>query len=57
MIATIIVVDSFIEDALYNTLNILKNSTCYIIKLDLYSITKDNIHVKIREYMAEEMKV
>lgn len=56
MITTIIVVDTFVEDTLYNTLNILKNSSCCIIKLDLYSITKHNIHVKIREFITEEME-
>ena len=56
MITTIIVVDSFIEDALYSTLNVLKNSSCVILKLDLYSITKENVHVKIQEHITNEME-
>lgn len=56
MITTIIVVDSFIEDALYNTLNFLKQSSCAIIKLDMYSTTKDNIHTKIQDFITNEME-
>lgn len=56
MITTIIVVDSFIEDTLYNTLNFLKRSSCAIVKLDMYSTTKDNIHTKIQEYITNEME-
>ena len=56
MITTIIVVDSFIEDTLYNTLNFLKLSSCAIVKLDMYSTTKDNIHTKIQEYITNEME-
>ena len=56
MITTIIVVDSFIEDALDSTLNVLKNSSCVILKLDLYSITKENVHVKIQEHITNEME-
>lgn len=56
MITTIIVVDSFIEDALYNTLNYLKRTSCAIVKLDMYSTTKDNIHTKIQEFITNEME-
>jgi len=56
MFTTIIVVDSFIEDALYNTLNALKSASCVIIKLDLYSVTKDNIHVKFQEHITNKME-
>ena len=56
MITTIIVVDSFIEGALYNTLSFLKHSSCVIVKLDIYSTTKDNIHTKIQEYITNEME-
>ena len=56
MVTTIIVVDSLIDDVLYNTLSFLKKTSCYIVKLDLYSVTKENIHVKLHEYIAEEME-
>ena len=56
MITTIIVVDLFVEDSLYNIINILKKSSCIVLKMDIYSTTKDNIHSKIQEFITVQME-
>lgn len=56
MITTIIIVDSFIEDGLYNTLNVLKNDSCTLLKIDLYSTTQEKLCQIIQEFITSQLE-